>query len=578
MPPSANLCKTCDRFLDGRVHIPPPIFPALCDSNQPPNPSESENMRTEIHGYLSLISHLDQEVSRVKTLLVDLQASRRALQSHVTQCKAILSPVRRLPAEIVGLLLSYAVDFEPWTSFAYQGAALRLGQICRSWRDVINTTSRIWSLINLELNERRCVDMLTCWLNRSGQCMLMVSLAAYDHKRQDDLNPQPVLDLLSTHAHRLSELRIKIAETYSPALTSLNGKMINLHTLHFENNYHSSIGAIANVFASAPALRNIYVAPYVDLPGASQLPWHQLESFSGEDNPVGRNGTMGIPEVLRRSPNMLYVRVEIPHRIHYGNTGLVPHILHQKLQSLELVWRAYRDNSGFLTSLTLPALQALSCSATGPWPVDQLKLLLVRSSCQLTRLSLDVMIRDDMVQFKFIECLEQMASLLELEFLNDAGYLADEMWHLTSPSVIVRHKSSAELLLQRLTVPAHSTSNALAFLPKLQRLKLCMGLYFDFPRFTRMVVSRWHVPDGEGLDGHPTRIQYVQIVDPHILEDRTSRGDLSKIDYPGWRSAVGILDLLRKQGLSISVERSRQIPLRLGYFAGRADLWDDWGE
>ncbi|KAH6912366.1 hypothetical protein BKA70DRAFT_1267314 [Coprinopsis sp. MPI-PUGE-AT-0042] len=78
---------------------------------------------------------------------------KAALLGAIGAYTRIKAPVRRIPAEILGAIFSYAVGSPPDDSFINM---CRLRGVCRSWRHAALTTPGLWTRLHIDLDKWRC--------------------------------------------------------------------------------------------------------------------------------------------------------------------------------------------------------------------------------------------------------------------------------------------------------------------------------------------------------------------------------------------------------------------------------------
>ncbi|KAJ7353519.1 hypothetical protein DFH08DRAFT_692879 [Mycena albidolilacea] len=131
------------------------------------------------------LTRLNDEIAGLRMALDRLIEEHNALSAYVDSHKALLSPIRRLPLDVIEEIFMFCV---PYGMSATEGPLL-LGGICRSWRAISISMPRLWSYIHvvspswyLSLPERGQYDArFGKWLNvctrRAGSLLLSISLA-----------------------------------------------------------------------------------------------------------------------------------------------------------------------------------------------------------------------------------------------------------------------------------------------------------------------------------------------------------------------------------------------------------------
>ncbi|KAF6761949.1 hypothetical protein DFP72DRAFT_1147765 [Ephemerocybe angulata] len=111
---------------------------------------------------------IQREVDTVTGRISFLRAELEGLEDRLRQHRAALSPVRRVPPEILAEIFSNLVT-EDLDSDG-RDTVLDLGLVCRSWRQATLASHRLWASISAnryQCNEASYEKILT-WFNRSG--------------------------------------------------------------------------------------------------------------------------------------------------------------------------------------------------------------------------------------------------------------------------------------------------------------------------------------------------------------------------------------------------------------------------
>ncbi|KAJ7113991.1 hypothetical protein C8R44DRAFT_710391 [Mycena epipterygia] len=158
-----SLCSQCGALpIDSRpgefdlnVNVSPTTLARqqiLSTTNEPPRSAEVTFIRCVVSKTGARLAHLDDEIARLRDRLHELEEERGPLATYHAQNKAILSPLRRMPLELLGEIFSWTLptlrtarhsrrrgDFtdSPWV----------LAQICSRWRAVALSIPSLWSLV-----------------------------------------------------------------------------------------------------------------------------------------------------------------------------------------------------------------------------------------------------------------------------------------------------------------------------------------------------------------------------------------------------------------------------------------------
>ncbi|THU75287.1 hypothetical protein K435DRAFT_619767, partial [Dendrothele bispora CBS 962.96] len=80
----------------------------------------------------------------LETAISVLKYKRARLEGHITTCRSLLSPVRRLPWEILTLVFLFLCGEPRWGDASLIPPAFQLSQVCASWRELALNTPTIW--------------------------------------------------------------------------------------------------------------------------------------------------------------------------------------------------------------------------------------------------------------------------------------------------------------------------------------------------------------------------------------------------------------------------------------------------
>ncbi|KAJ7457854.1 hypothetical protein FB451DRAFT_589538 [Mycena latifolia] len=133
---------------------------------------------------------LDDEIADLQKALGKLMEERDRLNAYVDAHQALLSPVRRLPLDIIQEIFVACLPMYRNCAMSAMEAPVLLGRICSSWRTISLSTPRLWSKLHIvdprfpfesspslvEEKLEQIVEATSVWLRRSGQRALSISL------------------------------------------------------------------------------------------------------------------------------------------------------------------------------------------------------------------------------------------------------------------------------------------------------------------------------------------------------------------------------------------------------------------
>ncbi|KAJ8084968.1 hypothetical protein PM082_003745 [Marasmius tenuissimus] len=159
-------------------------FTTVFSTNYAPSPLEVADLHRIIHEPEARIRELEAEISR-------LQSERDRLQAFVNNHRQLLSPVRRLPVEVLKEIFVQCLPVEHLPITSTTEFPLLLTRICRHWKEVAITTPHLWCSIHIYIpspaNEidgdqflsiiRQRHEGIERWLHRSGSVPLNISFS-----------------------------------------------------------------------------------------------------------------------------------------------------------------------------------------------------------------------------------------------------------------------------------------------------------------------------------------------------------------------------------------------------------------
>ena len=337
----------------------------LLESNATPSDSEVITIRTLITNAEASIEKLHRRfptryrASQVSKLLKTIEAHR-----------ALLSPVRYLPSEILQEVFLYYVDKQDPNDATIRTMPWRLGHITHRWREVALSLPSLWDdipkiyLFETGL-EQSFVQALICLLRRTGTSRtLKLNIGQYQgfgSLRMGYESPTSIIEKIMLHSERIEQLCIEVNSTTMPLLQGFKGRLPNLRILRVLY-YVPAPNLNIDVFETAPALRQVSLGGLCHNSSVNVLlPWSQITHF--EDERIRRVGRLvllsssslcSLTSLDIYRPLCLY-RVDKSPLSPYRPTTL-PNL---RTLSVVIYDRDYKDVDLFLESLTVPAVEVM---------------------------------------------------------------------------------------------------------------------------------------------------------------------------------------------------------------------------
>ncbi|KAJ7147895.1 hypothetical protein C8R43DRAFT_524916 [Mycena crocata] len=365
----------------------PPSLARLLASNDAPCTMQSSLAS-------AYIDQLECQISLADEAIVFLLRRRAELMEAASTHKAILSPIRRLPAEILGEIFSFAVDasfhfgdISEVSGPASNHAPWLLTRVCRHWAAVALATPALWSMVFLDLDrvgERGAVPMTKLCLQRSGTVPLTVKIF---YERDDDLESNLVLDTVIGASERWRSADLNVRLPLLLQLATIHGHLSALTTLTISIDLTLDDLQVDprfwDTFAIAPNLTSLCAVFWDDYHlrrAPFSLPWEQLTRLS-----TTFTSNTEVLSLLEKLPAIVECKLqyEMTDAISPAPGSIrLPHLRSLTLQMEEEHFSATQPPNTYpslLDFLETPSLERLTAHLTAD--VDAVLGLLLRSSC-----------------------------------------------------------------------------------------------------------------------------------------------------------------------------------------------------
>ncbi|KAF9265716.1 hypothetical protein L218DRAFT_859871, partial [Marasmius fiardii PR-910] len=127
-------------------HSETPPFPSpflhLLETNYAPEADVIKKIIEFLHKPEQKLCALNNQIARLEETLERLKSTRNSLQAHISSHRALLSPFRRLPEDVVREVFIRCSTSHPIRSTKH--APLLLTMISKSWRQIALTTPCLW--------------------------------------------------------------------------------------------------------------------------------------------------------------------------------------------------------------------------------------------------------------------------------------------------------------------------------------------------------------------------------------------------------------------------------------------------
>ncbi|KAF7371152.1 ABC protein [Mycena sanguinolenta] len=210
------------------------------------------------------LARLDNEISNLREKLKQLEDGRAALFSYRTQNTAILSPLQRMPPEVLSEIFSWTLPSNSDTlsiGFDMAHAPWVLTRISSSWRAACLSTPSLWSRIVIDnapsdpsRNYSRA--LIEAHIHRAQK----LHVHFYGSSETDSDRQIQKFVLLSKHSSRWEELSLGLTSEILPLLNALRDRIPLLKRLWIKWYDRRATVQSLDCFRTAPSLVDLGVS------------------------------------------------------------------------------------------------------------------------------------------------------------------------------------------------------------------------------------------------------------------------------------------------------------------------------
>ncbi|KAJ7045134.1 hypothetical protein C8F04DRAFT_1174116 [Mycena alexandri] len=341
-------------------------FASRLGSNYCPTDEEVPQICALLVDPSSRLKQLDDEIADLQKTIDKLAERRASLGAFVDAHRALLSPIRRLPLDVIEEIFVACLPTHRNCVMSVSEAPVLLGRICSSWRAISFTTTRLWTrlhvvcparpsdlgtLIDARVAQR--LGVVKTWLARSGQLPLSISLYGYSESPY-------FLQALLPFVSRLQHIQFMTTPpSFEPLSHITEADVPVLETIAFAYLPRRDEGWEHFAMFRGPRISG-FTASAVDFTtGNLPLRWHQLTILEMERS-GGNISSQKLLKLLSRCPELRICKLWA------NNSDGAPHspVELKFLHTLRLAPMMGGAALTFLLDrLTLPELRNLSLAA-----------------------------------------------------------------------------------------------------------------------------------------------------------------------------------------------------------------------
>ncbi|KAJ7142226.1 hypothetical protein C8R44DRAFT_191632 [Mycena epipterygia] len=223
----------------------------LLASNIPADSAELPFIRSNISQTGAHLAHLDDEISRLRDRLKELEEERASLACYHAQNSAILSPLRRMPSEMLSEIFSWTLpsigdatnrvrpegERSPWV----------LTHISNCWRAVALSTPLLWSLFAFDYASTPHHSLSLSMVKTQIQRARTLKIHFYGDQNMDPRPQVQMFQLLAEHSSRWEDLCVELTSGLVPILATVRDRLPLLHRLWIQWDGLASQAAVDSI-------------------------------------------------------------------------------------------------------------------------------------------------------------------------------------------------------------------------------------------------------------------------------------------------------------------------------------------
>ncbi|KAJ6588670.1 hypothetical protein B0H19DRAFT_214551 [Mycena capillaripes] len=216
-------------------------FAARLGTNYCPKDEEILEIKALLAEPSLRLKRLDEEIAELQKAIDKLAAERDELGAFVEGHKALISPVRQLPLDVIQEIFIACLPTHRNCVMSASEVPILLGRICSSWRTISLSTPRLWARLHVvepprssrpgsadELIDKKTAERLEVtkmWLGRSGQCPLSISLYI-GHEYASDSASEP------SHSGQFLQALVAYAPRWQHISLTTSASMLHVNIGH----------------------------------------------------------------------------------------------------------------------------------------------------------------------------------------------------------------------------------------------------------------------------------------------------------------------------------------------------------
>ncbi|KAJ7890354.1 hypothetical protein B0H13DRAFT_877524 [Mycena leptocephala] len=251
-------------------------FQSLLHTNTVPSDVDCDKIRKLVVGPRMQVVDLTHEIEETKRRLEELTRKRDELTEYIDAHLALVSPVRRLPEDVVRAIFMACMPSARNAVMSPTDSPLLLSRICSAWRQLALSTPQLWASLHIVVlmppKLEELTQNVTAWLSRSGIVPLSISLVLsqpYTFAGLPDDEIQRLLSSLAALSRRWKKIRMVVPSflSFEPLahLSSEDFPLLQTVSVGTTYDFVDDLSGAASPwrslpFLTAPALRSVSIS------------------------------------------------------------------------------------------------------------------------------------------------------------------------------------------------------------------------------------------------------------------------------------------------------------------------------
>ncbi|KAJ6561753.1 hypothetical protein B0H19DRAFT_991736 [Mycena capillaripes] len=340
----------------------------ILHTNTVPSDTDCQRIRELLVGPRKEVADLTAEIKRLQALINELSEKRDHLNDFIDPHLALISPTRRLPADVVAEVFAACLPADRNAIMSSAEAPLLLCHVCRTWRSLALSIPRLWASLHIVApgDTSKCLQIngaADSWLSRSGVLPLSISLvSSWTSTPETDFSV--LVETLIHYSSRWKRMRFQFSSFSSckPLAILSPADVPILETIVFDGirpRHGEAIDWGFMVFLGTTSLRSA-VLRRLDS-SILPLPWNRLRHLSLAKGRAGLFSSAEALDLLRRCSSLETCALAFNSAAGGARSPSACHMEH--LRRLSVVDSRQRTTD-FFQNLDLPNLQSLEYTAT----------------------------------------------------------------------------------------------------------------------------------------------------------------------------------------------------------------------